>query len=206
MQTPQLTIAVVSKDVEQSCAFSTLHTRMAMVVARVVNAHGESLAAIGNRFLDAAATPVFGLLHADVYLGAGALETFTAMAANGFVTGIVGIDLDRHYRWCHNTELQVQSDGAIEDVPGPVSTLDSCSVFFRRDSGLRFDEQTFDGFHCHVEDLCLEAHARGIPVVVPPAEATHSGLSTFDSSWQAQNRIYRQRLKRKWSGVPFQCV
>jgi hypothetical protein len=203
---PQLTIAVVGKNAEELCAFSTLDTEMAVVIARLANTDGESLASIGNRFLDAAWTPVFGLLHADVHLGSGALEIFTAVALQGFVTGIVGIDLDRHYRWCHGKELQVLPNGAIEDVPGPVSTLDSCAVFFRRESGLRFDERLFDGFHCHVEDLCLQAQARGIPVMVPPAEATHAALSTLDLDWQAQYKVYRRRLDLKWRGVKFETT
>jgi hypothetical protein len=201
-----LTLVVVGKDTAEFSGFTPSVDRMPVTIIRVPNTAGESLAAIGNRFLDAAWTPVFGLLHADVYLGAGALETFATIAAKGFVTGIVGIDLNRHYRWCHNTCLQVKRDGSIEDVPGPVSTLDSCSVFFRTDSGLRFDEATFDSFHGHVEDLCLQAATRGIPVVVPSADAHHLGATTFDPDWQAQCRLYRDRLRAKWPGVEFQAT
>jgi hypothetical protein len=39
----------------------------------------------------------------------------------------------------------------------PVQTVDEHCMIIRRDSGLRFDEQTFDGFHCYGPDLCLNA-------------------------------------------------
>ena len=52
-------------------------------------------------------------------------------------------------------------------------------MFFRRDSGLWFDAVNFDGFHMHVEDLCMQAHAKGIPVLVPPASASTSCSTPF---------------------------
>ena len=88
-------------------------------------------------------------------------------------------------------------------VRWPVSCLDGCSVFFHRDLGLRFDEATFDGFHCHVEDLCLQAHARGIPVVVPSLKADHVGRNKDMVTWMADYRKYKERLTEKWKGIVF---
>ena len=165
------------------------------------NTERKSLAAIGNEAMGMEwrgllGQAVIGLCHADCSFGPGALESFAVCAAAGNVCGIVGIDLDRNYRW---------SNGG-ERGPGPVSTLDSCCVFLRADLGLRFDEVTFDGLHCHVEDLCLQAHARGIPVVVPAASASHVGESTFNPEWQAEYRVYRERLARKWEGTRFETT
>ena len=172
----------------------------------MVNERGRPLASIGNSFLDRYyPIQVFGLVHADCSFGPGSLEAFYECAMAGNVCGIAGRDPGKGNRWCCNTEEKT-GDVVASLRPGPVSTLDSCAVFFRRDLGLRFDEVTFDGFHCHVEDLCLQAHAKGIPVVVPEADASHRGDSTFDSEWQRQYRIYRGRLAYKWKGVAFETT
>lgn len=165
-------------------------------VTLMSNPSRRSLASIGNECIEALTYPypiVIGLCHADTDFYDGALSSLTAAAMEGAVAGIVGIDLQRIYRWSKNN-------------PGPVSTLDSCSVFFRRDLGLRFDEETFDGLHCHVEDLCLQAQARRIPVIVPAAHASHVGQSTDNPQWQNDYRVYRKRLAEKWRGVRFETT
>ena len=159
----------------------------------LTNPQRTPLAEIGNRFLGRSPGEVLGLCHADTSFGPGALEAFTDAALAGAIAGIVGIDCDRTYRWS-------------KDNPGPVETLDSCSVFLRRDLGLRFDAQTFGGMHCHVEDLCLQALKAGIQVMVPPALADHVGGRTFLQEWQAEYRVYRDKLSEKWAGVAFQTT
>lgn len=155
-------------------------------VTVIVNEDKRSLAAIGNEWLDKTDCEVFGLCHTDVTFGPGALDIFYAYAAAGEVCGIVGVDADRNYRWARAGTA-------------PVSTLDACAVFFRKDFGLRFDAETFDGFHCHVEDLCLAARDRGIQVVVPAADADHRGASTSSRGWQADCTKYRNLLRAKWA-------
>jgi hypothetical protein len=162
--------------------------------SRVSNSQKTPLATIGNRFLDSAKwAAVIGLCHADTSFGPGAIESFAGTAHAGAIAGIVGIDSDRVYRWS-------------KDNPGQVSTLDSCAVFLRRDLGLRFDETVFDGMHCHVEDLCLQASRAGIPVIVPPAEADHVGARTLIAEWQSDYRLYRDKLSEKWAGVEFETT
>jgi metal-sulfur cluster biosynthetic enzyme len=75
-------------------------------------------------------------------------------------------------------------------------------VFFRRDIGLRFDESTFTSFHCHVEDLCMQAKQRGMPVIVPFADATHASEMP-SPAWRADYMTYRARLASKWRGFRF---
>lgn len=185
-------LIVVGKDLTSVERF-TLAPTVGLDVIRVANYEHEPLAAIGNRFLELAwRTDVVGLCHADVqFESLCELRRFFKAAADGVVCGIVGRQACREYRnrWCHEN-------------PGFVSTLDSCSVFLRKDTRLRFDEKTFDSFHCHVEDLCLQARAKGIEVVVPAAKATHTApLPTPE--WQAEWAVYREKLARKWKGVEF---
>ena len=158
---------------------------------RVVNVNRLPLSRLANQYLRITDSPVFGLCHADCTFGPGSLEHFRRVAREGAVCGIVGIDLKRQYRWCREQRI---------GHPAMVSTLDCCSVFFRRDSGLEFDER-LDGFHAHVEDLCLQARAHGIPVVVPYANAGHSERSGGDARWFADCLRYRAQVRAKWPGV-----
>jgi hypothetical protein len=166
----------------------------------IVNDIGESLAGIANRELDASQRAVFGLCHADTVFEAGSLAAFTRTAQAGVVCGLVGADMAGIYHCCYKPNAAWRAGG-----PGTVSTLDAMGVFFRRDL-LRFDAEIFDGFHCHVEDLCLQAAARGIPVLVPPAAAHHRNHDHTREEWQAQYQVYRQRLIAKWEGTEFRTT
>jgi len=186
---------VVGADASDFAGFEYGAEAGTVQVVKVANVYRSSQAAIGNRHIQASESPVFGLCHADCSFGPGALAEFTRVALEGQVCGIVGIDRHRNYRWAKD----------VNEIT-PISTLDSCSVFFRRDSGLRFDDAIFDGLHCHVEDLCLQAQAKGITVSVPKAQASHAGQSTFNPAWRAEYEIYRTRLAEKWHGVRFETT
>ena len=160
----------------------------------VINYDGVPLSRIANYVRDRVRGLIFGMVHADVVFGPGALNVFVREAFAGHVCGVVGMNPDLPY-----PESYVWSN----KNPGPVSTLDSASVFFRRDLDLRFDEETFDSFHLHVEDFCIQAAQRDIPVVVPAADAYHDSCEVNGQPWLVQYGIYRQRLSEKWPGVRF---
>lgn len=108
--------------------------------------------------------------------------------------------------WGHPTRRQ-RAAGYPSDIddfhrvgPCRVSTLDSSCIFFSTNLGLRFDEQTFDGFHLHGEDICLQAHAKGIPVLVPSANAWHACADTNGPGWGAERDRYKVKLDAKWKG------
>lgn len=178
-----LTLVVVAKDRESLLGFQAGDPDGARIEL-IANDDGKPLAAIGNRHLDAAQTSIFGLCHADCIFNARSLAEF-ALSARFGVVGIVGIDSQYAQRWCYRN-------------PGVVETLDSCSVFFSRSFGLRFDERTCDGFHGHVQDLCMQARAKGIPVFVPAADATHIGINFAEPAWRADYERYKARLCEKW--------
>lgn len=189
-----LTLVVIGKDRASLEAFDQSACDVATLVS---NGAGEPISRLANRHLDNCHTTIFGLCHADVRFGMGALATFAAVALKGSVCGIVGRDLAGDYRCA----FQKTRDGRFAG-PGPVSTLDGMAVFFRTDLGLRFDEQTFDGMHCHVEDLCLQARARDISIVVPEADAAH--IEHIQApGWVEDYCRYRAALVRKWAGVEF---
>jgi hypothetical protein len=180
-----LTLVVVGKDWDSLRGFDLSNVDCAELVL-LANAPIRPMAEIGNYYLQRAKTAVLGLVHADTVFRAGGLAAIAGAAALGAVCGIVGVtESPSFYRWCY-------------EKPGSVETLDSCSVFLRRDLGLWFDAETFDGLHCHVEDICMSAHAQGTPVIVPFAQATHCGKSGNNAPWRAQYQIYRDRLTTKW--------
>lgn len=198
-----LTLVAVGKDL---AACSQLQAPAGSVISFVDNSAGRPLSHIANLALDLCQSDVFGLCHCDVAFGDGALEAFTVAAMSGAVCGIVGIDLKGVYHCSYNDGRDDWWAGALTaGGPGRVSTLDSMAVFFRKDLGLRFDEKTFDGFHCHVEDLCLQAAARGIPVIVPAADARHLNHEQ-SREWLDDYRRYRAKLAEKWQGTEFRTT
>jgi len=199
-----LTLAVIGKDMDSFKQFWLDRPHENCDLNLVPNTENRSSAEIGNWFLENAKTTVVGVVHADTLFEDGALSDFTQTALEGKVCGIVGRDPGKGNRWCHNFQ---EIPGLVRSLlPGKVSTLDSNSVFLRKDLNLRFDEKTFDNFHCYVEDLCLQAQHQGIEVVVPVANAYHTGVSTLDPAWQKQYGKYRALLGEKWKGTKFETT
>ena len=206
--TPSLMLIVIAKSVEERMAWESHNVPLLHGANYVgmVNHAAHSLAALANSAIDiyGAGQDVLGLIHADVFFDSPMyrmngqawtpdLKILTDTAASGAVCGIVGAANDaQRYYWGHSLEHEKL-----------VSCLDGCSVFFPASSKLRFDEATFTGMHCHVEDLCLQAHERGIPVVVPPVKADHAGRSTFAPAWQVEYAKWRGVLNKKWEGKEF---
>ena len=184
-----LYLLVIGQDQEECDLFQS---EVDCELHNIQNPEDRSIAAIANEHLDKCERSVFGLVHPDVVLNPGALQSFVDTALSGAVCGIVGRDMENRYRWCYKT-------------PDPVSTLDDCSVFFRKDSGLRFDSETCDTFYAYVTDLCLQAHFRGIPVLVPPADANHVGRRFFTEklTHKAAWLECLARVREKWAGVEF---
>lgn len=102
--------------------------------------------------------------------------------------GLVGRSWEGEYVWGHELE-----------EPVGVCTLDACCLVLDTRHPLSFDERTFDGLHCHVEDYCLQAHADGRGVFVLPGELHHVGTTYAEqgSRWGDYSK-YRKRLDRKW--------
>ncbi len=222
MTARDLTLVVVGADEASARAFDKTHCGEARVIV-VTNHRQQALSVIGNWHLDPSRSatqreisithhPIFGLCHADTWFGPGALDAFVACAGEGNVCGVVGMNPDLKEDSPGRNPGATKQNQRWGEVwsnqnPGPVSTLDSASVFFRRDSGLRFDSVNFDGMHLHVEDLCLQAsQLKGMPVVVPAANATHGGnpaLQDWNDWWHADYRRYFEKFRTKWAGVRY---
>lgn len=148
---------------------------------------------IANHFLQTAHGDVLGIIHADTLLSQEVCDALTDVAMSGAVTGIVGATETGNI-WSRDVR-----------EPTPVSTLDSCCVFVRKDSKLRFDQVIFDSFHCCVEDFCLLAHSIGIPVLVVPGWSMHPYPERKNvKHWSPDaHKVAKEFLREKWSGVNF---
>ena len=201
-----LTLVVVGKDLDALREWKDNNLDGCKVIL-FANVNRKSMAELGNKFLDECQTCVMGLVHADTSFGSGALASFTRVAMDGKICGIVGRDPGKGNRW---SKYLIGYDDHASPVsslgPGKVCTLDCSSMFIRPDLGVRFDQVVFDGMHCYVEDLCLQARIMGIEIVVPSAEASHRGDSTFDRQWQRDYGKYKSRLDWKWAGTEFETT
>lgn len=196
----QLTLVAIGKNEAAFGVFDRTHIGDTELIL-VANIKGESLSSIANRYL-LKSRDVFGLCHNNTWFGPGSLEIFTRTAMEGKVCGVVGRILENRSRW--QDEYHWCQAGSAK-----VSTLDGCAVFFPVRSGLRFDEKTFDGFHCHVPDLCLQAQKIGMEVVVPEADASHKDsdhTSTESTAWQRDYWRYVALLEKKWKGTRFKVT
>ncbi len=194
---PSIAVLVIGKSDEEIAWFKEQSPHVEeearfVYVSNPGRRHGAT-AAIANPFIDSATEDVVAVIHADTTFAPGSLKKFASMASEGpYLVGIVGRreqtpgEPFSGYVWCN-------------DGGGEVSTLDSSSVFFRRDLGLRFDGVTFPDFHCVVEDLCLQARAKGVRSVVGDAKASHLGSAT-EPTWNAEFYKYRDRLLQKYPG------
>ena len=192
---PTVAILVIGKSDEEIEGFKAasphVEQEARMVYVSNPGRRYGATAVIANPFLDAATEDVVAIVHADTTFEPGAVGVFAAAAIdNNSLTGIVGRNKPMPgaptmgYTWC--------AGGG-----GYVSTLDSCSAFFRRTLGLRFDGSTFDDFHCVIEDLCLQARAMGVRALVPHAKASHVGTAT-EPTWNDRFWRYRQKLLDKY--------
>ena len=100
-----------------------------------------------NDLIDRCETDYLILTHQDVSFPSNLLnqieETIKHVPDWG-VLGMVGVDVNRVYRWSEFDKLY------------EVDTLDCCFIVIRKDSPARFDTQIFDEYHLYVEDFCAQ--------------------------------------------------
>jgi len=147
----------------------------------VAKTYNEMLESVGSRFV------VFA--HPDVEFEHGAIEKGVELLKGGAgAVGLVGAVDGR----------EVHSSGISE--PKEVDTLDSCFLMVDKDTGLRFDEVTFDGLHMYVEDYCCQVRDAGKRCVVMPVEWYWHASTTLrqEGTCWGNYHSYKKRLCRKW--------
>jgi GT2 family glycosyltransferase len=82
----------------------------------------------------------------------------------------------------------------------PVQTVDEHCMVIRRNSNLRFDERTFNGFHFYGPDLCLTAISKGMQNYGILCPLVHNSGSGSLKSGRDEFMRLLNGLSRKWSG------
>lgn len=197
--TATLALCVLAKSQDELADFLRAHEasgalREANELGLIVNdgARYGGLGTVGNRWLGFARSTVVAIVHADTVFEPGALTVFRdAAERHHALTGIVGRRPGRNV-WCHSVVAPYAN--GVE-----VFTLDGCSVFVPSVlRSIRFDDVTFDNFHCCVEDLCLQARAMGHRSIVPRTTASHRGMINRPNDWLDRYWVYRRQLDIKW--------
>ena len=94
-------------------------------------------------------------------------------------------------------------------TPAPLVTgiqaLDGCFIAVKRNvvQKLRFDENTFDGFHCYDIDFTFSAYSMGFNLAVATDLAIlHASSGNFDPNWQKYADLLVAKHKKKLSTSP----
>lgn len=159
------------------------------------NAVSRNMAHLCNVLLRLDGPPSRIIVHPDVRFPpdfairvAAAIEDLDERGVAWGALGAVGRSWEGEYVWGHEI-----------DEPRVVCAVDACCIVVDTRQDVSFDERTFDGFHCHVEDYCMQCHAAGLGVFVVPVGLEHASatFASQGSRWGAYPK-YRKRLARKW--------
>jgi hypothetical protein len=121
------------------------------------------------------------------------------------VLGTAGITKkERAIGRVHNIKGKSQWEGEKRAKFGKIQTADEHCVILRKSSGLRFDEEVFDGFHMYAVDLCLLSLDRGFinygilcPLThISKASSMLTGKEVFMEYLSLLNKKWRKKFKR----------
>jgi hypothetical protein len=97
-----------------------------------------------------------------------------------------------------NGRIMVDVYCAPRPAVGGIAALDGLFMAARREvlDRVRFDEATFDGFHCYDVDFSFQAYRAGMKLgVACDINLLHHSAGNFDDVW----KMYSERFERKWA-------
>lgn len=164
-----------------------------------------------NTIIRESETPYVCLTHQDATFSPDLLscleKTIESLDDSWGALGMVGVTDLGEYKW------------SKKDSIFQVDTLDCCFLVIKRDSGVFFDEETFNDYHLYVEDYCAQLKSQGKSAFTiltdaceSPFNATYSRESgsylRHHSATVAKRgycwgkyREYREKLEKKWPGI-----
>jgi len=161
-----------------------------------------SPARIYNRILEATPARYVCFIHSDVTCnGLEAAIMKTIAEYPGHILCAVGVDGPQGYKW------------SKADTVSRLITGDSCCVVIDKEMGLMFDDKTFNGFHCYVEDICMQAGKvstilidafdglNPLPAYPDKYVIHHSHTLRRSGAAWGDYWKYRALLETKWPGV-----
>jgi len=97
----------------------------------------------------------------------------------------------------YNGKRKMQWSATVRAAVSKTQTLDEHCLIIRKNSNLRFDEQTFDGFHFYGCDLALDALSRGLNNYGILCPLVHEGSGSLGSGREEFMRLLNA-LAQKW--------
>ena len=148
------------------------------------------------------------LIHDDVALA----PTFEQSVYDGLTTGAaiigaIGARNPRSIAWWEGTPRgKAVETSRVFDYGGGthfVDTVDGMVMVLAPSAfkSLRFDEDTFHGFHAYDIDLCTTARAMGMSIVVAPLDLVHHTKANRGdvNGWREADLLW----KKKWRRISF---
>jgi hypothetical protein len=87
--------------------------------------------------------------------------------------------------------------GLQQLVSANIQALDGVFIAMRRQvwESLRFDAESFDGFHLYDIDFSYRAHLAGFRLAIPlDLLLIHFSTGRYDRTWQRHNRTFMQKF------------
>jgi len=120
---------------------------------------------------------------------------------NWGVIGTAGITpKDETLGIVYNIKGKLQWNSTKGKTVYPVQVVDEHCMVIRKDSGLKFDEKTFNGFHFYGSDLCLTALSKNMQNYGILCPLVHDSASGSMSSGRREFMRFLNALANKWRG------
>lgn len=171
--------------------------------------HGNrySAAQALNLGIDRSKSPTLVLCHQDVAFYKEWINTLfsrikeiNAKDKRWGVLGTAGIDTkDRSVGVVHTAKGKIQWRHNSRYKFHEVQTVDEHCMIIRKASGLRFDQNTFNGFHCYGPDISLNSLSRGLKNygILNPLVHDSSGSGSL-ATGKVEFMRYLNALAKKW--------
>jgi len=219
LQPPKLTIGVVGRNETDAQKSKIVHRGCQADVSFVDCIEAirySSMFSACNAILDLAMSDLVMFVHNDVELrepiGAFLGKTFDLFESDPriAVAGVIGgrnfgvgswwlggpaNSYGQVYQWVNL--VRYQDDGGYVNGCVDVQGVDGLLLVVRKSAGLRFDEETFDGWHFYDIDLCFQALEKGYRVVAYDALVQHNSGGVQDEGYRKSLAYMRE----KWIGA-----
>lgn len=223
-----ISVIVCSADAEKTAHVHAHYERLLGTVPneRLLIYNPESMAAGYNQAIDKSRGDVLIFSHDDVeFLQDDFVGTIERHLQSVDVLGVAGTDLLTGANWIsaggghlfgqvahpHSRGFGVCEYGTESVLATDCMALDGCWMCAKREvvESIRFDDATFDGFHCYDLDFSFRAHlARYRVGVASDLFPIHYSGGTYNERWRESCRKFEQKHADNlgllnWKARPF---
>lgn len=145
-----------------------------------------------NYWIDNSSERFLLFCHPDVEFSDDALGLITSELSKNDIggVGVVGVCSELNQVWGNGAKF----------VNNDILCFDSCFFAIDKEKGFRFDDSTFDGLHCVVEDYCYQLRDNSLKLsCIPVKKFVHHSDTVVSKGFRWGNYdFYRAKLNDKW--------